>query len=249
MIDSEPDLKTMQGAWGRVRRVRASDEIVRQVRQAVFEGRLKAGDMLGSEGQLAEQFGVSRSTLRDALRGLEANGIVEIRTGVKGGVRIATGDPLRFADALAIQFSLVGVETEDAIAAQLGLDSVAAEFAALNADDDDIEAMRLILDKAEADVEIGHYVETSFAFHEALVNGSHNRVLITTLRAVHEIIKQPFLPRAEAIPERARRVLNAHKDIFAAIKYRDPENAARLMRAHLEVTREALIGIRNAAST
>src|SRR5713101_2641673 len=69
------------GAWQRIRPMRASDEIVRQFRQALFEGRFRAGDPVGSEQQLALQFGVSRTTVRDALRSLEAAGIVEIRTG------------------------------------------------------------------------------------------------------------------------------------------------------------------------
>src|ERR1700694_1836419 len=84
------------GAWQRIRPVRASDEIVRQFRQALFEGRFQAGEPVGSEQQLALQFGVSRTTVRDALRSLEAAGVVEIRTGVKGGVRIAQGGPHAF---------------------------------------------------------------------------------------------------------------------------------------------------------
>ncbi len=107
--------------WERIRPVRASDEIVAQFRNALFEGHLGPGDPVGTEADLAEQFGVSRMSVREALRTLEAGGIVEVKRGAQGGARIAQGDPNRFADGLAVQLKLVGVNPVDALAAQLGL--------------------------------------------------------------------------------------------------------------------------------
>ncbi len=139
---------TVPGAWQRVRPSRASDEIVRQFRQALFEDRLHAGELLGSEQQLATSFGVSRTTMRDALRSLEATGLVEIRTGASGGVRVARGDPNRFADALAVQLKLVGLNPRDALAAQMGLEWVGAELAATNAKAADLDELASLLEDA-----------------------------------------------------------------------------------------------------
>ena len=100
-----------------------SSRIVTEIRDAVFDGRLKPGDFLGSENDLAEQFGVSRITVRDALRSLSATGIVEIRQGAGGGARIAEGNLDHFADALAVQFQLAGVGTEDTLGAQTAFDA------------------------------------------------------------------------------------------------------------------------------
>src|SRR5215469_13276743 len=80
-----------------------SSQIVADVREALFGKRLKPGDFLGTEKDLAARHGVSRIVARDALRTLEALGIVEIRMGKGGGARVARGNPRLFAEALAVQ--------------------------------------------------------------------------------------------------------------------------------------------------
>ena len=89
------------GRWMQVRVAKASAEIVAQIRERLFDGKFRPGDFVGTERTLAVEFGVSRLTMRDALRILEANGIVEVKVGKSGGVRIAQPSPERFADALA----------------------------------------------------------------------------------------------------------------------------------------------------
>src|SRR5437870_10496045 len=91
------------------RGVTLSSQIVADVREALFDNRLKPGDFLGTEKDLAARYGVSRIVARDALRTLEGLGIVEIRMGAGGGARIARGEPRRFAEALAVQLALTGV--------------------------------------------------------------------------------------------------------------------------------------------
>ena len=80
-----------------------SAQIVSSVRDALFAKQLKPGEFLGTERDLAARFGASRIVARDALRTLEALGIVEIRMGKGGGARIAQGNPRLFAEALAVQ--------------------------------------------------------------------------------------------------------------------------------------------------
>ncbi|HEV7666064.1 MAG TPA: FCD domain-containing protein [Chloroflexota bacterium] len=224
------------GAWQRIRPVRASDEIVRQFRQALFEGQLRAGDAVGSEQQLALQFGVSRTTVRDALRSLEAGGIVEIRTGVKGGVRIAQGDPNRFADALAVQLKLVGLDPRDALAAQMGLEWVAAELAASSASEADLAELDKLLEQAAGLVEAGpDFTTSATAFHEAVARASHNWAIETSLRAIREVLHELHVQNTSA--GRARRVVSTHRQIFAAIRAHDAELAGQLMRTHIGATR------------
>jgi GntR family transcriptional repressor for pyruvate dehydrogenase complex len=224
------------GVWERIRPVRASDEIVRQVRQAVFEGRLQPGDALGSENQLAANFGVSRVTVRDAIRSLEATGVVEIRTGVKGGVRVASGDPYRFADGLAIQLKLVGLNPADALAAQLGLEWVAAELAAANATPDDLRALKRLLDESAGLVETdAAFAETGGDFHTAIAEASHNWAIITSLRAIRELLNQMHRPvRDASLHRRAQRY---HTQLYQAIEARDGAKAGQLMRHHISLIR------------
>src|SRR5262245_8729274 len=119
----------------------ASSRIVAQVRAALFRGELKPGDMIGSETDLARKLGVSRVPVRDAFKTLQAMGIVEVKMGVNGGARVAAGDPSRFADALAVQFQLVGISVDEMFDAQIATEVMAAELAARNATADDLRKL------------------------------------------------------------------------------------------------------------
>jgi GntR family transcriptional repressor for pyruvate dehydrogenase complex len=90
----------------KARRVRSFDDVVEQVRAAIIDGSITAGERLPSERDLAEQFGVSRATLREALRALEAVGLVEIRVGARGGAFATDGDVHRSVDSLRRVFEV-----------------------------------------------------------------------------------------------------------------------------------------------
>src|SRR5499433_3931075 len=118
-----------------------SSQIVAEVREALTAKRLKPGDFLGTEKDLAGRHGVSRIVARDALRTLEALGIVEIRMGKGGGARIARGNPKLFAEALAVQLDLTGVSAAEVMDAQRAIECLAAELAAENATEADIKKL------------------------------------------------------------------------------------------------------------
>src|SRR3954463_13460415 len=124
--------------------------IVGQVRDALFAKKLKPGDFLGTEKDLAARFGVSRIVARDALRTLEALGIVEIRMGKGGGARIAHGNPRLFAEALAVQLDLTGVSAAEIMDAPRAIETRGAELAAENATPADIAKLRRLLAEAQA---------------------------------------------------------------------------------------------------
>src|SRR5918993_2728857 len=127
-----------------------SSQIVAGVRDALFARKIKPGDFLGTEKDLAARFGVSRIVARDALRTLEALGIVEIRMGKGGGARIAPGNPRLFAEALAVQLDLTGVTAAEVMDAQRAIETLAAELAAEHATPADHARLRRLLAEAEA---------------------------------------------------------------------------------------------------
>src|SRR5712671_930468 len=132
-----------------------SSQIVADVREALFAKRLKPGDFLGTEKDLAARHGVSRIVARDALRTLEALGIVEIRMGKGGGARIARGNPRLFAEALAVQLDLTGVSAAEILDAQRAVECMAAELAAIHgtaADHAKLHALNAETERAIADV-------------------------------------------------------------------------------------------------
>src|SRR5215467_12156960 len=126
-----------------------STQIVAQVREALFAKELRPGDFLGTEKHLAERFGVSRIVARDALRTLEAQGIVDIKVGSGGGARIAQGNARLFAEALAVQLDLTGVSVGEIMDAQHAIECRAAELAAVNSTAQDHARLCELIAEAE----------------------------------------------------------------------------------------------------
>jgi len=209
-----------------------ASRIVAEIREAVFDGRLKPGDFLGSESDLGERFDVSRITVRDALRSLSATGIVEIRQGAGGGARIASGNLDYFADALAVQFQLVGVGSEETLEAQSAIESMAAELAADNRTETDLKQMREALERSAACVDDPTaFTEASLGFHLAVAEASHNRALSALLRALRYVVWPTKNPTTT--PEIAKRVQRAHKKIYESIEAGDGAAANKAMHQHL----------------
>jgi GntR family transcriptional repressor for pyruvate dehydrogenase complex len=211
-----------------------SSQIVAQVRDDLFEKRLKPGDFLGTEKELAARYEVSRMVARDALRTLSALGIVDIRMGKGGGARIATGNPRLFAEALAVQLDLTGVTAAEILDAQRAVECMAAELAALNATGADHARLRALLADAEAAIGDNEaFTRVSLEFHLAVAEASHNRVLVTEFISLHHV----SWPRRNRTltPTVARRVLDVHKDLAELIEMRDAAGARALMDDHIRM--------------
>jgi GntR family transcriptional repressor for pyruvate dehydrogenase complex len=211
-----------------------SSQIVAQVRDDLFEKRLKPGDFLGTEKELAARYDVSRMVARDALRTLSALGIVDIRMGKGGGARIAPGNPRLFAEALAVQLDLTGVTAAEILDAQRAVECMAAELAALNATAADHARLRALLADAEAVIGDNEaFTRVSLDFHLAVAEASHNRVLVTQFISLHHV---SWPRRNRTLTTRvARRVLDVHKELAELIEMRDAAGARALMDDHIKM--------------
>ena len=218
-----------------------STQIAAQVRDALFARELRPGDFLGTEKDLAERFGVSRIVARDALRTLEAQGVVEIKVGSGGGARIARGNARLFAEALAVQLDLAGVSVSEIMDAQRAIECLAAELAAVNSTAEDHARLRDLIADAERKIDdVGAYTRSSREFHLAVAEASHNRVLVVQLISLQHVswpAQNPTLTMRVA-----RRVLDVHKELAALIEMRDGAGARRLMDDHVK-----MIGARRVA--
>jgi GntR family transcriptional repressor for pyruvate dehydrogenase complex len=211
-----------------------STQIVAQVRDLLFAKALRPGDFLGTEKDLAERFGVSRIVARDALRTLEAQGVVDIKVGAGGGARIAQGNARLFAEALAVQLDLAGVTTGEIMDAQRAIECLAAELAALNATADDVARLDALNDEAERQIDdaIG-FTRLGREFHLAVAEASHNRVLVVQLISLQHVSWPAQNPTLT--PEVARRIVGVHRELAALIAMHDPAGARRLMDDHVKM--------------
>jgi GntR family transcriptional repressor for pyruvate dehydrogenase complex len=213
-----------------------SSQIIADVRDALFAKKLKPGDVLGTENEFASRYAVSRIVARDALRTLEALGIAEIRMGKGGGARVARGNPRLFAEALAVQLDLTGVSAAEIMDAQRAIECLAAELAAENATDEDLAKLRQIVTDSEASLnDAALTTELGAAFHLAVAEASHNRVLVVQLISLQHVSWPRRNPTMN--PKVAKRILDVHKELLALIEIRDAAGARRLMDDHVKMIR------------
>jgi GntR family transcriptional regulator, transcriptional repressor for pyruvate dehydrogenase complex len=211
-----------------------STRIVAEVREALFAKELRPGDFLGTEKDLAQRFDVSRIVARDALRTLEAQGIVEIKVGSGGGARIAQGNARLFAEALAVQLDLTGVSVAEIMEAQRAIECLAAELAAVNSTAEDHARLRRLIADAQRNIDdIGATTRLGREFHLAVAEASHNRVLVVQLISLQHVSWPAQNPTLT--PEVARRIVGIHKELTSLIEMRDAAGARRLMDEHVQM--------------
>jgi DNA-binding FadR family transcriptional regulator len=230
-IRSDVEEKSAPGfSWRRLPQASLSQSIIAQVRHELFSGKLKPGDYLGTEASLSQSFGVSRMATRDAVRALHASGVIEARRGNGGGIRIAHGDPDRFADALAIQLKLVGVSVKEIVDAHVTIETAAAELAATRATDADLEKLREHFNDLRASVknkDLAGYIDHLLAFHLTLARASHNRALSTLLQGYFSVLEDFYRGRASHAV--GLRVVRHVGKILQALKDRDREQTRTYM--------------------
>jgi GntR family transcriptional repressor for pyruvate dehydrogenase complex len=240
MTTQAPGSSKRKSAWQQVRQVPVSTRIAQQIRDAVFAGELKPGDYVGSEMDLAQQFGVSRIPVRDAMKTLAAMGIIEIKVGAGGGARVATGDPSRFAGALAVQFKLVGITVAELLDSQIAIESAGAALAAERATEDDIADLEHLLARMAAQLGDPHeFTVTALSFHFRVVQASHNRALTIQAQALVEVLDATYQP--QTTPELAADVLGRHRHLVRLIKARDAAGAREAMTQHLQRVRRRVL--------
>lgn len=215
------------GAFLPVHTARASTDVIAQIRTAILSRQYQPGDRLPTEREMARQFGVSRVTIRDALRALEAAGLVEIRVGGHGGPYVAAPSSAALTESLSNHFQLQGSTFRELAEARLALETTAARLAAERATEEDLAAMRGALEEA------AESAVRSVDFHTALVSSAHNKALLLMWSATRALLAEAFDTLHARQPDMADVARKVHRRLYEAIEKRDGELAVRLMREHL----------------
>ena len=217
---------------GTPRQARASEDVAAQILRAFYDEGLKPGEWLGTEAELAERFNVSRVTIRDAVSALAARGLIDVRVGARGGLRIATSDPDRLIDAFSIQLRLMGLTRAELVEAMLAIEPVTASLAAQRASDAQLEALQdLVAQSRDAFDDPVQFASLAVGFHQALADCSGNRALRASLAALRSTqLEHMGPPTTRPIAERVARL---HTGILQAILARDPDLARERMIEHL----------------
>lgn len=215
-----------------IRPARASGEIVSQIERAIFSGALGPGDRLQSERELAGQFAVSRITVRDALRVLEARGLVHVKVGATGGAFVAETNTDRVAESISTLVMLRRMTLHELAEARTVVETATAELAAQRADDADLARINDAVAQGRRVVrEHLPHTEASMDFHVAVAEAAGNELLLATVRAYRDLLVQTVRDMRDV--RSARTTQRAHEEILEAVRARDPEGARTLMLEHM----------------
>ncbi len=227
----------------RVAASRLSDEVARRLVARIREGAFGPTDRLPPTRELAAALGVSQSTLREALRTLEAMGVVAIRHG--SGVYLRGADPLNGVwSSRWLQWLLRhGASLEEVLQVREAVEAQAASLAAARATAQDVRRLEQVLAEGDAllvrhrgrpadDALLQAYVRLDEAFHDTLAQIAGNAFLRHLLQALASAIAESRAATL-AIPGRIERSLREHRAILRAVSRRDPEAARRAMQTHV----------------
>jgi GntR family transcriptional repressor for pyruvate dehydrogenase complex len=216
---------------------RLYEKIVEQIQQRILSGELKAGDRLPPERELGEQFRVSRTAVREAVKALREKGLVEVLPG--RGTFITNGTPQALRHSLGLMIQIGRAENlDDLVEIREMFEAEIAALAAARATDEHIATMReavAAMDEALNDAD--KYVEADLDFHLALAEATQNAILPLLIDSIVDLLREQR-KRIALVAGGLQRGQYHHKRVLDAVICRDPEAARAAMHAHLRQVRE-----------
>ena len=210
------------------------EQIVARVRESILDGSLGPGDRLPSEQAMAEMFGCSRPTVREALRTLRADHILTSARGRGGGYRVAELSPRALGASVGEVISLsLGMKTLDyaqLFAVRFDLELRSAATAATERTEADLAALRATLPDDPADLPVEAALSADVSFHRALAEASHNPLLVGFAGATATAFRRFAEEVQEVDPPR---VLDGTREVVEAVAAGDPDASREAMRRHL----------------
>lgn len=216
---------------------RAFDTICQKIRDLLACGTLQPGDKLPAERQLAEQFGVGRSALREALRTLEATGVLTLKKGAHGGAFIREGDPSRVTQVIQDLLYLGSISLENLTEARIVIQESIIRLACERATADDLAALDECIEREERFSVEKRYAErlnVSMEFYQLLAAAAHNPVLSITVDAMTKILLSVLrILHATGVSKPNTNLLSARRVFMVKLHARDAIGAAAALKTHL----------------
>jgi DNA-binding FadR family transcriptional regulator len=222
------------GGFRPIRAPRAFEEIAAQIRAELSAGRLKSGSRLPPERDLAVRFGVSRNTLREALRSLENAGLLQLRKGAAGGAFVRDGTAAAVVTGMRDMYHLGAISPAHLTEARIWMEAAVIRAACERATAADIEALNANVDAALESTRADDFYRTAaihLEFHKLLARATRNPVMMIMMDAVIEVMRQ-FLDTIG--PTQNPYVLPSRKRFMRFLAEHDAEGAVAEMEKHLK---------------
>ena len=238
--------------FDQVRQRRLSDDIVEQLEGMILEGTLKSGERLPAERARAEQFGVSRPSLREAIQKLAAKGLLISRQG--GGNYVVESLGSTFSDPLLHLLENNPEAQRDLLEFRQTLEASCAYYAALRATEVDRERLTAAFEELQDcytrsdEVSRAEEGAADARFHLAIAEASHNAVLLHTIRGLFDLLKRNVVTNIGGMyqqrTETRDMLINQHRDLYLAIIEGRAEQAREVSTRHLLYVQEVLEEVR-----
>lgn len=227
----------MAGKSDHINRVSVTEEIARRIRRMIESGKYVVGDKLPTEMELREQFGVGRSSVREALRILQAYGLVELRPGTGAFVASPT-EPSE--EAVRSWFIEKEPELDELMEVRMAVEPLAVKLATEKASEEEIAEILRLHDRFTSELSEADPLALAAideAFHTAIVRASHNGLLIKINQLLIEALRE-YRTRAFAIPENINNAHGPHGHIVEALREREAVRGESAMLEHLRISLE-----------
>lgn len=232
---------------------RAYEAVVAWVEDRILDGRLQVGDQLPAERDLAARLEVSRSVVREAVRSLQAQGVLtpSVGAGRAGGTRVGALSSGALTRLLRLHVALAHFPLEEVVEVRTTLEVLSARLAATRATPEDLARLRTHLEHMRSAADREAFNDSDTAFHVTLARAAGNRLAADTTEAIREALRRPLMELFTALDEEAYRALvqdlhREHAAIYDAVATHDPAAAEVLVEAHV---RTAWRRLRGAAAT
>lgn len=223
----------------KIERKRLADEIIDQIVGQISKGELKTGDMLPPEPVLMKEFGVGKSSLREAIGALSLTGLLSVHPGY--GTKVIASADTFLQKPLEWSMSIRNETVEELIEARIVIEEAAADIAATKATNADIEELERIdkqintTKKSKKEI-----VPLDILFHQMVAKASHNRVLLRYILELKHLMLSWMDQNMAFANSKKIELLQSHTDIIQAIRNKKGEEARFVMRRHLEVSSKDL---------
>lgn len=213
---------------------RISAQIADQIQSAIRGGQLEPGDRLPPERELAERFGVSRVTVRDALRSLEVLGLVEIKVGASGGAFVRSPGTEVVGEGLTNLMLLSSLDPKAIAETRLMIELGTVALVTARASEEDIQSLHKVVSEGQEALERGEYdTKLSRQFHALLAESAGNDAIPLLAGSFQGALSMRRVREQDPAPDAHERTVLEHRQIVEAIERRDVTGAQRAMAAHL----------------
>jgi len=213
---------------------KVSEKIARLILLDIKQQGLAPGTMLPPETVMLERFDIGRGSLREALRILEVNGLVIIKTGPGGGPLVAANDPRNFGQMATLHLQAIGATYRELLDARVEYEALLARRAAEQPDNEAIAAIRSAMKRArDSKNEDVAYATATSGFHSAVCDAGGNPVIALAAKSIQSIWSQRVTSVLFSVEDRPK-VHSEHQGITQAIERHDARRAERLMREHMK---------------